>query len=70
MNRGTSRATGATLWICSACGKRAMTRWGIDEHGCSTALDPGWDESCALNAVLCHNPPVLHPYWTPVEAES
>jgi hypothetical protein len=35
--------------VCAACGKTAKDRYGIEgEHSF------GWDESCALNAVLCH----------------
>lgn len=44
-------ATGATIYVCGACGKRSPTR----EPGLHS--DPGWDESCMLKAVLCHNPP-------------
>lgn len=36
------------IWVCSACGKTAVDRYG--EHG---AHSPMWDESCMLNAVLC-----------------
>lgn len=36
------------IWVCRACGKTAVDRYGM--------IGPytyGWDESCALNAVLC-----------------
>jgi len=35
-----------TIWVCGACGKTAKDRYG--DTGSS------WDESCMLNAVLCH----------------
>lgn len=42
-------AADGTIWVCGACGKTAKDRYGIEgEHS------PGWDESCMLNAVLCH----------------
>lgn len=40
------------LYICSGCGKRALTRCGWDVKGERTAIDHGWDESCMLSAVL------------------
>ncbi len=35
------------IWVCSACGKTSRDRYG----------DPNssWDESCMMNAILCHN---------------
>lgn len=36
------------IWVCSACGKTAVDRFGI-----IGAASPLWDESCMLNAVLC-----------------
>lgn len=35
-----------TIWVCRACGKTAKDRYG-DKNS-------SWDESCMLNAVLCH----------------
>jgi hypothetical protein len=35
------------IWVCRACGKRARNRAGRD--------NPLWDESCAVNAVLCYD---------------
>lgn len=37
------------IWVCGACGKTARDSYGIEG-----AHSPGWDESCALNAILCH----------------
>lgn len=34
-----------TIWVCRMCGKTA--RDSYNGRG-------GWDESCMLNAVLCH----------------
>ena len=40
------------VWVCAACGKTAKDQYGIEgEHS------RGWDESCMLNAVLCHDKP-------------
>lgn len=36
------------IWVCGACGKRSHDRYGYQK------IDQGWDESCMLNAVLCH----------------
>jgi len=35
------------VFVCSTCGKRSRDLYG------EQAIDPGWDESCILNAVLC-----------------
>lgn len=35
------------VYVCCACGKRSKDVYG--EH----PIDKGWDESCALNCVLC-----------------
>lgn len=37
-----------TIWVCQACGKTHSDLYGIIGKG-----DRGWDESCALNAMLC-----------------
>jgi hypothetical protein len=50
---GTRVAPHGTVWVCGACGKRSLTRYGFDEENKRTALDNGWDESCMLNATLC-----------------
>lgn len=36
------------IWVCGACGKTAIDRYGMEGIHSS-----GWDESCMLNAVLC-----------------
>jgi hypothetical protein len=36
------------IWVCAACGKTAVDRYGIEGPHSSM-----WDESCMLNAVLC-----------------
>lgn len=42
-------APAGQIWVCAACGKTSRDEYGIEgEHSY------GWDESCALNAVLCH----------------
>jgi len=62
MTKGTTLAPDGQIWRCHACGKRSRTRYGfVDDgtgRGCdrlsdgSPVADPGWDESCMLNAVL------------------
>jgi hypothetical protein len=42
-------APSGTLWICGACGKTHTDQYGDEGEG-----SRGWDESCMLNAVLCH----------------
>lgn len=36
------------VFVCGACGKRSRDRYGF------RSVDRGYDESCMLNAVLCH----------------
>ena len=36
------------IWVCAACGKTA-----VDQYGMEGPHSYGWDESCALNSVLC-----------------
>jgi hypothetical protein len=55
MSDGTTLALDGQVWICGACGKRSRTRYGFDESKQRTAIDRGWDESCMLHAVLCHD---------------
>lgn len=35
------------VYVCGACGKRSRDRYGDQK------IDRGWDESCAIHAVLC-----------------
>lgn len=37
------------IWVCQACGKTHSDKYGIEGAG-----SRGWDESCMLNAILCH----------------
>lgn len=37
---------GDQIFLCQACGRRSK-----DQHGLQP-IDPGWDESCILSAVL------------------
>ena len=51
------------VFVCVACGKRSKDQYGEQK------IDRGWDESCMLNAVLCHDKPSLTKSgleWTPV----
>ncbi len=36
------------IWVCGACGKTHADLYGLEGVG-----SRGWDESCALNAILC-----------------
>lgn len=38
----------ATIWVCTACGKRSHDRNGEKK------IDRGWDVSCMMHAVLCY----------------
>lgn len=59
---GTDLAPAGKVWRCLACGKRSRTRFGFIDDGTSRGGDhlpdgtrvaePGWDESCMLNAEL------------------
>lgn len=53
MSEGTKQAPGGQIYVCGACGKTSPTRYGFDENNRDVG-DRGWDESCMLNAVLCH----------------
>lgn len=57
-------APDGAVWVCGACGKTHKDRYGMEGEG-----SRGWDESCMLNAVLCHESPRLFtktgtPEWT------
>ncbi len=62
--KGTDLAATGQVWVCGACGKTSRTRYGFIDDGTGRGADytpdgervaaPGWDESCMLNAVLCH----------------
>ena len=36
------------IFVCSCCGKRSKDKYGFHR------IDYGWDVSCVLNSVLCH----------------
>lgn len=36
-----------TIWVCPHCGKTAAVRWKF-------TAGSFWDESCMVNAILCH----------------
>ena len=43
------------IFVCMACGKSSTTRYGFtgDDPGpYKSTADPGWDESCMMNASL------------------
>jgi hypothetical protein len=42
-------AANGAIWVCCACGKTHSYLYGVEGSGSA-----GWDESCSLNAVLCH----------------
>lgn len=35
------------VFVCNACGKRSRDKYG------EMKIDPGWDEACMMEAVLC-----------------
>lgn len=41
------------VYVCGACGKISRTRYGFDDDD-KNVCQPGWDESCMLHAILCH----------------
>lgn len=45
------------VWVCGACGKTS----DYDAYGIEGRFDRGWDESCMLNAVLCHKDKHFNP---------
>lgn len=51
-------APNGAIWVCGACGKTAKDRYGLEGE-----RSYGWDESCMLNAVLCHEPPLGPDGW-------
>jgi hypothetical protein len=52
MTKGTDLAPAGQVWVCAACGKRARSQYGFDASGGRTNIDPRWDESCAMLALL------------------
>jgi hypothetical protein len=66
MSDGTKLAPEGKIWRCHACGKESRTRFGFVDDGGPRGLDylpdgsrvadPGWDESCMMNAVLVDQP--------------
>lgn len=53
---GTELAPPGQVWVCAACGKRALSKYGFDDKGNSTSAQRR-DESCMLHAVLCYEIP-------------
>jgi hypothetical protein len=51
---GTDLAPNGQVWVCTACLKRARSRWGYDADKKSTVIDDGYDSSCMSHAVLCY----------------
>jgi hypothetical protein len=55
---GTKTCAEDEIWVCTACAKTSLTRYGFLKGGSRTfddgkpVSDPGWDESCMLNARL------------------
>jgi hypothetical protein len=48
---GTEMLPEHLVWVCEACGKTSLSRWGIDK-GNNRVADIGYDESCAIHAAL------------------
>lgn len=49
---GVTVAPEGQIYVCGACGKTSMTRYGFDSDEKRVA-DRGWDTSCATWATLC-----------------
>jgi len=64
---GNYEAPPGQIWVCGACGKTSRDKYG------EKRISRGWDESCMMNAVLCHDPPEMkdnQPQWKAVEVDS
>jgi hypothetical protein len=48
---GNRIALDGQVYVCGACGKRSRDLFGFQK------ISYGYDESCVLNAVLCHDDP-------------
>lgn len=64
---GYDLAPDSQVWVCAACGKTSRSRYGFDVNGDRVASG-GWDESCMMNAVLCHAPRGLDG-WKPIVSD-
>lgn len=53
-----------TIWVCGACGKTAEDQYGIEGRH-----SYGWDESCMMHSVLCHEEKAENGNWVAVEQE-
>ncbi len=51
--KGTDVVEEPYRFVCGACGRTARSRYGVDAAGNRTTDSTGYDESCAMNAVLC-----------------
>lgn len=71
--KGTDLAPEGTVWVCGACGKRSLSRYGFDAENNATSISPGWDVSCSTWAVLCQANPVpdftIGESWAAVEPQ-
>jgi len=45
------------VWVCGACGKTSRAKYGFDENN-KRVSQPGYDESCMMNSVLCLAKPI------------
>lgn len=68
---GNKLAPKGKVWVCCACGKTSMWRYGFSDergrvvHGGCTS---GWDESCVLNCNLFDVADITDPAnWKPWE---
>jgi hypothetical protein len=59
----TTPAPKGQVYVCAGCFRTSRTRAGWDGAG-----DPGWDESCFLNAVLCYEGKAPDGSWVAVDA--
>jgi hypothetical protein len=62
------KAKEGTVWVCGACGNTSTWRNGYDDMGEQVAW--GWDESCSMVAVLCHEASLIKKDGLVLKAEA
>jgi hypothetical protein len=57
------------VFVCGACGKTSKSIYG-DPHPIDDDHPMNWDESCMLNAVLCHESSLEYQHGRVVKADA
>lgn len=69
LGAGVNRKAGDDqIWVCFACGRTSHWRYGFDADGKPCEASQGFDESCMMNAVLCHAAKNEDGWWEAVES--